>query len=446
MKRIKILPILLTMLLLLSLTAFAEGSSDDPASTDTNQTADVLESTDNGNVQGYTITYDYEHLSYIGVTPADYVKGKTPAPCHVSAGSNHTVLKNPYSFRDYIFNGWTDGEKIYAEGEVIYNVQSDIKLIATWRRGDTPETVFYGRLSYGGKQMDVQIGSTVTLGDGVWVDSDGRFFDGGSKFLMSRYSASLASATKPASLVTVNYDGNGVKGGLQGAFGIANGASFTVDGCFAEREGYEFIGWKDGTGKVYLSGDSCIVNGDTTLTAQWQESSKPLPDYCTVNIKCGDGGTASPQGKQTVVKGESIQVVFTAKDGYKLTSVLRDGAEQGVGGTYTIVVNSDTKLEAVFEKISDVVPPVESKPDDSAVSESILPETTDDDTDEESSKAPAVPADSSAPADDGDGKDGENNALVVAFSIFAVMLIICIVALIVVNNNNKKRRKQRTRR
>ncbi len=430
MKPFKIFPFLLALLFLLSVPTFAEESGD--------ISSDVSEESTDAPVQteSYTITYGYYVILYNDKEPIDYIKGKTPAPCSVAAGDSHTVLKNPYRFRDYIFDGWSDGTRKYAEGEVIYNVRSDIKLTATWRRGDSAELVTYGRFSYGnGKEFDVRVGDTVTLESGTWVDADGRFFDGGSKFLMSRHFATLTSATKPASLVSVSYDGNGGNGGMQCGFGIADGTAFTVDGCFAKRDGYEFIGWEDASGKIYLPGDSCIVNGDMKLTAQWQESTKPLPDYCTVNIKLGEGGTATPSGKQTVMKGESIEIVFTPDNGNKLISVRRDGEELGTGGKYTLVVTADTKIEAEFEIGSGEV-----SEEESLVEESIAPETTVAESKEESFEA--VSNDSGAPIDEGGG-----NTLKVILIIIAILAVGFFVLMIVYTvNDNKKRRKRGKRR
>lgn len=430
MKHTKILPILLALMLLFSLTAFAEESAAP------NDAPSVGGTT-------YTVTYGYKSILYDGKEPADYVKGTTPDPCVVPAGGNHTVLNNPYRFRDYIFNGWTDENgKKYAEGEIIYNVNGNIKLTATWKRGDEATLITYGRLSYGnGKEIDVQVGTTVKLDSGTWRDSDGRYFDGGNSFLMSRHFATLRSATKPANLVTVSYEGNGVKDGMQCSFTIESGKSFTVDGCFATRDGYEFIGWKDSAGKIYLSGDSCKVSGNTTLTAQWQESTKPMPDYCTVNIKCGNGGTSTPEGKQTLVSGESIDITFTANKGYQLVSVKRDGAELGVGGTYTLVVTADTKIEASFAKLPDntsedtsseesVVVPSVSSEDDVQISATESSAAVNDSEEEPSSK-------DEAPAND------RGNAIKIALIIVVILLLCCVAALIVTTNNNNKRRRRR---
>ncbi len=437
MKRIRILPLLLVALFVFSLTVFAEESSLDIST-------DVTESSAADSVvigKSYTVTYGYKSILYDGKEPADYVKGNTPAPCIVAEGDNHTVLKNPYTFRDYVFAGWSDGEKVYSEGEVIYNIKSNISLTATWKRGDEAELVTYGRLSYSnGKELDVQVGTTVVLDNGTWVDVDGRYFDGGSQFLMSRHFASFTASSKPAGLVSVSYDGAGASGGMQCVFEIANGTSFTVDGCFAERDGYEFVGWTNTAGKIFRSGDSFVVDGNTILTALWQESSKPLPDYCTVNIKVGNGGVANPQGKQTVEKGGSIEVSFTPASGYKLVSVLRDGEELGAGGTYTLVVNADTKLEAVFAEA-----PLESKPEEiSGEKESSVEHSSATESKETSAAESMVPAmsEDKAPTDDNDSNK-EKSPLAMALGILGITVGCGVVAVVVSNKSGGKKKRKR---
>ncbi len=424
----KYIRFIVAVLLVLSLgvTAYAENGSTDSVSEDTAVSTDAPVGT------GYTVTYGYKEILYDGKPPADYIKGQTPAPVYVSEGGNHTVLNNPYSFRDYEFAGWSDGSKLYAEGEVIYNIRKNISLTAVWKRGDNPVVTIYGRLSYingsSVKNLDVKVGTTVTLESGTWVDGDGRYFDGGKAFLISHHTASLTATSKPSGLVTVNYDGNGVSDGTQTAFEIANGGTFTVDGCFGAKNGYEFIGWKDAAGKIYLSGDSCTVNGNTTLTAQWQESSKPMPDYCTVNIKVGEGGTATPTGKQTVIKGESITVNITASTGYKLVSVKRDGEELGIGGEYKLTVREDTKLESTFERLPDVSIP-ESK-EESSAEEISEPESTVDETSVTESR-------------DEPKKDKKSDAVTGALIIIGVVIIAFAVAIIALQNKNGKKRRKR---
>ncbi len=434
----KYIRIIVTALLMLSLTltvAYADDSND-TASADTVISTDTTESTDAPVVgKSYTISYGYKEILYNDAPPADYIKGKTPAPVSVSAGGSHTVLNNPYSFRDYVFVGWSDGSKMYSEGEVIYNVQSNISLTAVWKRGDNPTITIYGRLSYTNgtsvTNVDVKVGTTVTLQSGTWVDSDGRYFNGGDSFLISRHTASLTATTKPSSLVSVKYDGNGVKNGVQASFAIVNGGTFTVDGCFGTKDGYEFIGWKDAAGKIYLSGDSCTVSGDTSLIAQWQESSKPMPDYKTVSIKVGEGGTATPTGKQTVVKGESITVNITANIGYKLVSVKRDGEELGTGGEYKLTVKEDTKLEAAFERLPDVSLP-ESKEESTQA-----PVSEAESTKEEQS------SDISNESKDDSKSDKKSKALVSAFIIIGVVIVAFVVAIVALQSKNTKKKRRR---
>lgn len=344
--------LMLLLAILVPAYVFAEGESGDGASTD-----NLVEPS------GFRMVYGYKPLqSYDGATASDYIKGQTPSTAYVQEGGSYTVSANYYTFRDYVFAGWSCNGKIYQPGDVIYNVKSDMTFTATWARGPRPEMVIYGILSYseGGKvtsTRSVAIGSTVALEDGTWLDQYGRVFSGGTKFLMSSTEVEFSAGTSPSATVNVKYSGAG--NGVQSAFKIAKGGSFAVDGCYENRDGYTFTGWQCGD-RVYLSGDTCVATEDMVLTAMWREQSKPAPDYCTVNVTVGEGGTATPSGKSTVVKGEKFTFTVQADEYYVLESVVCGGQELGTGGTYTVTVNSSLDVSVSFKALDK---PVESQPE-----------------------------------------------------------------------------------
>lgn len=359
MKLIRILAMTLLLPLALSIApmAFAEEESGDSVSQPE---------------YDYTITYGYTPLVYDGVEAADYVKGKTPDTAYLKAGDNHVVSANYYTFRDYVFAGWRCNGKLYQKGEIIYNVNSDMKLIAEWKRPERPSLSILGIISYeqNGKITEtksVEVGTSVTLKDGYWKDSCGRIFEGGSIFLLSFTVVDFVPAAKGVDTVSVRYNGDGITEGIQSAFKVEKDGSFMVDGCYGNKDGYSFSGWSDGNGRVYLVGDTCVATGDITLTALWRENAKPAPDYCTVNLNVGNGGQGVPAGKSTIEKGKSFSFKVTAVDGYKLVSVTADGAELGTVGEYTLTVNADMSINASFEKLPEPVTD-DSKDDESAES------------------------------------------------------------------------------
>lgn len=75
---------------------------------------------------------------------------------------------------------------------------------------------------------------------------------------------------------SVSYDSNGGTGEVTDSSEYLSGASATVlAGDSLSKENYEFAGWNteaDGTGTAYNPGDSLVVEGDTTLYAQWNRT------------------------------------------------------------------------------------------------------------------------------------------------------------------------------
>ena len=409
---IVVMVLILALAMLVPVGVFAEGDSAD-APTESTDTA-VTPS-------GFKMSYGYKKLqSYDGATPAEYVKGQTPPTTYVNGGASYTVSANYYTYNDYVFAGWSCNGKIYQPGDVIYNVSGDMTFIATWARGPRPDMVIYGIVSYseGGKTtgtLSVAVGGTVTLKDGTWIDEYGRVFSGGSSFLLSETTAELSAGTAPSDAVTVKY--SGASSGVQSAFKIKSGSSFAVDGCFEKREGFTFTGWQCGD-RVYLPGDTCVASENMVLSAIWREQSKPAPDYCTVNITVGEGGTATPSGKSTVVKGEKFTFTVKADDYYALESVVCGGNELGTGGEYTVTVKSNLDVSISFKKLEK---PAESQTENGENGNL----SKEDVSIEEISDSSDVSADSN-----GNGKKGiSNKALAVIIAgIVCVVVVISVVA------------------
>lgn len=424
--RLSALALVLVLAVLFSLCAFAEGESADVGTSQPESSADAAPAP-----SGHKMSYGYKKLqAYDGATPVEYVTGQTPPTTYVAQGGSYTVSDNYYKYNDYVFAGWSCGGKIYQPGEKIYNVSSSMTFIATWARGPRPDMVVHGIVSYseGGVITDtvsVKVGGTVTVKDGTWLDASGRVFKGGSKFLLSATTADFTAGTAPANAVSVKY--SGATSGIQCGFTIEKGASFIVDGCYEERSGYTFTGWQSGD-RVYLAGDTCVAEKDTVLTAIWRENTKPAPDYCTVNISVGEGGTATPTGKSTVVKGESFTFSVKADDYYALSSVICDGNELGTGGTYTITVRANVDISVSFKELEK---PVSSEAESSV-----------DDISVEASKEADVSEDSSADNEDKtdvDGKGGISRKAIAVISASAVCVLGVALSL-VYSSKSKKRR------
>lgn len=418
--------LMLLVCVTLAIPVYAEESGDTSVDTEV-ETPDY----------DYVIKYGYKPLqAYDGATPADYIKGVTPKPSYVNAGDSHVVSDNYYRWRDYVFVGWRAGGKLYKPGEVIYNISSDITFTAEWARPERPQLTVHGILSYSknGKVVETvsaPIGQSIKLKEGEWQDKSGRIFTGGSNFLMSFTSVDFAEPTLGYTTATVKYNGDGVANGIQSAFKIKHGSSFIVDGCYGVKEGYAFSGWFDGKDRVYLEGDTCVVNGDLTLTALWRENEKPAPNYCTVTLSVGEGGSSVSAGKSTIEKGKKFTFTVQADNGYKLISVICDGAELGVGGNYTLTVNADMNINVSFEKLPEEAPIISE--------EEVTSEESIVSNDETSENAPASKDESGdAPIAD-DEKDGSFTKIIV----IAVAAIICIGGVAIAAKTTAKNKRKR---
>lgn len=356
MKTARFCAFALIFAVLLSPVAFADeesgGASSEPAaaSAEGESSGGAASSSP---ARGFALSYGYRPLvAPDGTRASNYVKGSPPPVSYVERGGSCKVAENSYTFRDYVFTGWSCGGTLYRPGEMIYNVQSDMHFVAQWARPTRPAMEVLGVLNYreGGKitqTVSAEVGAATTLGSGRWRDGEGRVFAGGSAFLLSATRADFEASDAPADAVTVRYDG--VESGAQCPFSIERGGVFTVDGCFAVREGFAFTGWECG-GRLYLDGDSCEAASDTVFTPVWRELDKPKPDFCKVGADAGEGGKISPPGQSSVERGHSFTFTAVPDRGFALVSVVCGGKELGTNGSYTVTVNSDLQISASFVK------------------------------------------------------------------------------------------------
>ena len=408
----------------------------------------------------YTVSYGYKKVqASTGETPQNYVQGTAPESQIVLAGGSHTVASNTFKFRDYIFNGWSctytneSGEsvtKYYSPGEVIYNIQSDMHLCATWRREELDFEI-YGVVSFDGAS---EAGRNVCIGDvfkipapaagaDAWV-SDGRIFFEGDRF----YVSSLITRFEPfypdesyiaGNAVSVSYDLNGGSGNAQSDFTATPGKGFKVDGCNAEKKGYTFVGWAiDGGSNLYREGDTCLASDNVNFVAVWREVSKPADKYCTVKLSAGEGGSVSPYGQISVKKGETVEFSVAADKHFKISSVTYNGEELGVGGSYKMTVNGDATVKAVFE--SDGTYPSEDELSEESY-ESVASEELSEEIVSKEDSATHVINDQTV-----EESDGEENVGLGSLALVILGVILVIGALIVFIVRALKNQKRHTNR
>lgn len=434
-----------------------EGISSSAESTELSADGEISSETSDEELLAYTVSYGYKKVqASTGETPQNYVKGTAPASETVFAGGSHTVAKNTFTFRDYIFSGWSctytdaSGEsvtKYYSPGEVIYNIQSDLHLCATWRRQELDFEI-YGVVSFDGAaeaEQNVCIGDVLTVpapaaGYDAWI-SEGRIFYEGDAF----YVSCLLTDFEPyrpdddylaGNVAKISYDLNGGSGKTQSEFVAVQGNGFKVDGCNAKKDGYNFVGWSLAEGSsLYREGDTYIPSSDMTFVAVWNKNSEVAATYYTVKISAGEGGSVSPYGQLSVKKGEVFEFNATADKHFKLSSVTYNGEELGVGGSYKMTVNGDASVKVVFE--SDGTYPSEDESSE---------ESYEDLTSEEREESTASKEESDIPVikdqtldDSGTNEDAGMGPLGLILIILAVILVIGALVIFAVRASTKRR-------
>ena len=102
------------------------------------------------------------------------------------------------------------------------------------------------------------------------------------------------------------------------------------------RSGYEFRGWRDGSGELHKAGDVVTVNSDMTFTAVW--SAINIPD--TYDIEIADTANGSVDTSlSNASAGSTITITATPDSGYSVASVTVTGPD---GRVDVVRVNATT--------------------------------------------------------------------------------------------------------
>lgn len=76
-----------------------------------------------------------------------------------------------------------------------------------------------------------------------------------------------------------------------------------------------------------------------------------LIEQYTVKVSAGEGGSVSPEGRKTVIKGGALVITVTPDEGYQVKDVLVNGESVGAVTEYVLKdMQADAVVEAVFEK------------------------------------------------------------------------------------------------
>ncbi len=241
------------------------------------------------------------YISYQGSEPKNFIKGTPPTSQKVNKNGSVVVSDNTFTFRDYSFGGWkytyTDGNgdkktKYYSPGDVIENINCNMKLEATWSK----------------KKESLKVGSFLLYAD---TNDKTEHFIG--EIIL------LKNAPTPP------------------------------------QKNYSFCGWTDNEGTVlYPAGESYeIKNINTVIKPVWSVNGEKI-NYRKISVTTKGCGSAS-LSQIFILSGTSQNIEFFPDEGYALASVTVNGNKAKTSNSLSIKAeNDDIYIEAIFDKISSI--------------------------------------------------------------------------------------------
>ena len=266
-------------------------------------------------------------------------------------GGTVVELPNQSGFlrEDHVFDGWSDGKRIYASGTRYTMPTSDVTLTAQWTK-KTFLTFDLGGGSGSVPEVIKELGGTVVvLPEQVafaWEDhifngwsDELNIYAGGANYLMPASDVTLTAQWTKKTFLTFDL-GEGA-GSVPEVIKELGGAVVVLPGQVGfERVDYVFDGWSDGF-KIYAGGDDYTVTAtDVVFTAQWTKKT-------FLSFDLGGGSGLAPDavkelgGTVVVLPG---QVGFAWED--HVFNGWSDGSNVYAGGANYTMPSSDVRLTA----------------------------------------------------------------------------------------------------
>lgn len=182
---------------------------------------------------------------------------------------------------------------------------------------------------------------------------------------------------------TIQFNPNGGAGSFS-PMTHCYGYTLTLPSESPTKAGYVFLGWRDsGDGKLYLPGESYVLNGNRTLTAVW---SRENYDFAITELSLS-ATKLSPYGVVTVtvkIKNQDATLSYRGipvallYDGNVLTTRTVDFAAGGVQTlTFTVSVGQAEGEHTVTVRVNWADRTAEKQPDDNERSAAITVQTED---------------------------------------------------------------------
>ena len=168
----------------------------------------------------------------------------------------------------------------------------------------------------------------------------------------------------------LTYESNG--GTAYDVENYLDGTTATLDKT-PTKSGYDFTGWYADTGLTQKVA-SITMDSNKTIYADWtpqstdpggttgdSSSSGSSSVKYSISAEAGVGGTISPNGSISVIKGSDKTFTITANKGYEITDVLVDGESVGAVRSYTFEnVKANHTISVTFEEGEQVIDPDET--------------------------------------------------------------------------------------
>ncbi len=295
----------------------------------------------------------------------------------IKKGSEATWQAN--AKEGYEFKGWKLGNKMIST-ESVYTVivNEDMALVAVFEKVEEPkpETVEVSASVEGGGTAVVngKIKDVIKKGsEATWQANakEGYEFKGWKRGteMISTESVYTAVVNEDMALVAVfekveepepetvevsaSVEGEGsalVNGKRKDVIKKGSEATWQANA----KEGYEFKGWKRGTEMISTeSVYTAVVNEDMALVAVFEKVEEPEPETVEVSASVEGEGSAMVNGKEKdiIEKGSEATWQANAKEGHEFKGWKLGNKMISTESVYTVAVNEDMTLVAVFEKI-----------------------------------------------------------------------------------------------